>query len=141
MREITYPRAYIGTDGTVYQWCLPGHSPTPEVYAPFLSAETTGRYSVNVELSKSKANVGDELQVTCSVSSELNKQDGAETNYPLIVWVKRVDNTEVEIGTNNYLNNDFKKSGRYIAGVDYEYDDAKEVDLSQITFMLTIKGA
>ena len=73
------------------------------------------------------------MEVTCSVLQERNDE-------VMIVWVKKVDDEEVEIGTNNYVNNDFKKGGRYSGQVDYEYDDNNEMDLSKVSFQLNIKG-
>ena len=100
----------------------------------FLSptAVTSAQYSVHVDLSKSVANIGDKLQVTCSVGHD-------QKESLLIVWVKRVGGTEEEIGANKYLNDAFESTGRYKA--EFDYDDEKGgMDLSNLDLILEIQG-
>jgi len=88
-----------------------------------------GQFAATVQLSRNEAEVGDDLKVTCEVTS-----DGQDTFF--IVWVRRIGDLEFEIGTNNHINADFKKTNKYTA--DYKLGD--DGDLSHVTFHLDIKG-
>lgn len=84
---------------------------------PFLSitwfdiiyfAVFSSHLSVTLKLSSERAMEGDTLQAVCDVHNEEQKRF-------LLVWVRRtpIDNHEVEIATNHFVNDNFKQCGRY----------------------------
>jgi len=93
-----------------------------------LLSSASSQVTVNVNLSKDKAQVGDTVTVTCHVTSQSDP-------ISLITWMKRVEHEEVEIGTNKFVNPNFKGTRRYEASLQY---DKKEPGI--ITFVLTIKN-
>ena len=57
-----------------------------------------------MELSKSTAQVHDDVTVTCTVTNDI---------FAIVKWLRRVNGQEVEIGTNTFLNEEFTTTGRY----------------------------
>ena len=73
------------------------------------------KYSVdNVVLSKQRALVGQTLSASCDVYSE------PQTRRPvLIYWVRETPNKrQVEISVNRGLNDEFRRTGRYLLAYD-----------------------
>lgn len=85
--------------------------------------------TVNLNLSKDKAVVGDNLTVTCHVTSS------NPSLISLVTWMKRAGDEETEIGTNRFVNEVFKQTRRYEAELKYDEDKPEVID-----FMLNIKG-
>jgi len=69
--------------------------------------------SVNLNLSSRRAMEGDSMQATCDVHN-------FEQKRILLVWIRKTpsDNHEVEIATNEYVNQNFRHSGRYNSSVE-----------------------
>ena len=81
-----------------------------------------------MDLSSNKVVVGESVSVTCHVTS------GKEP-ISLVTWMKKVEDSEVEIGTNNFVNPIFKDTKRYTATLNYD-KNKPEV----IVFVLNITG-
>jgi hypothetical protein len=85
--------------------------------------------SVKLKLSSERAMEGETLQAVCHVHNEEQKRF-------LLVWVRKtpVDNHEVEIATNNHVNDNFRHCGRY----ESSYDLAIPSDYRHVLFWLNI---
>lgn len=88
-----------------------------------------GQFSMKVHLSSATATEGGHVQVTCDVTNNRNLTF-------FIIWVKVAHDEEVEIGTNNHINEIFSRTGRYKA----TYDLNNKGDVRKVTFLLSISN-
>jgi hypothetical protein len=72
---------------------------------------------------------GDTLQAVCDVHNDEQKRF-------LLVWIRRtpIDNHEVEIATNNFVNDNFRQCGRY----ESSFDLVTANDYRRVMFRLNI---
>ena len=71
------------------------------------------QFSVLLNLSSQRAMEGDSLEATCDVHN-------TEQKRLLVLWIRKTpsDNHEVEIATNNFVNENFRRGGRYRSSVE-----------------------
>lgn len=90
-------------------------------------------YHIELTLSKSVAREGERLKATCNVTTNDTKR-----NYQ-VVWFKILPDSsddEVEIATNMFVNEEFRRSKRYEAG----FELTTPGDVSNVLFSLEISS-
>ncbi|KAI0210211.1 hypothetical protein LSAT2_005049 [Lamellibrachia satsuma] len=88
-----------------------------------------GQFTINVDLTRSKGHIGDGFTASCRV---INEQ---KIPY-FIVWERKAAGHTVEIASNENINYEFHKTGRYSANLTMDRDN----DIGEVTFYLRISG-
>jgi len=95
------------------------------------SVSSPNQISINMTLSTSLAQVGETLQAVCNVT---NKQ----RHTFILIWIRKLPERgqEVEIATNQHLNEAFQQTGRYTGTI---YQDAPD-DIRTVSFSMIISS-